>query len=93
VGVRKVLGASTRSLVVLLSTDFLKLVVMAFVVAAPLAWIASSWWLDGFAYHIRPGVGVFVGAAVIAVVIALVTVSTQAARAALSDPVKSLRYE
>ncbi len=93
VGVRKVLGASVPSLVALLSKDFLQLVGIAFVVAVPLAYLAMRDWLAGFAYHTDLGVGVFLLAGVLALAVALLTVSTQALRAATADPVQSLRYE
>jgi putative ABC transport system permease protein len=93
IGVRKVLGASVGSIVALLSKDFLKLVLIGFVVAAPLAYFGMSRWLEDFAYRIEIGPGIFVLAGMLAVLIALLTVSYQAVKAALSDPVKSLRYE
>jgi putative ABC transport system permease protein len=93
VGVRKVLGASAASIVVLLSRDFVALVAAAFVVAAPLAHLAMSRWLEGFAYRTAIGPGVFAAAGALALLIALATVSLQALRAASSDPVKALRYE
>jgi putative ABC transport system permease protein len=92
-GVRKVLGASVPSLVVLLSKDFLVLVALGFVLAAPLAYLALRQWLDGFAYRLTPGWGVFALAAALAVGVALATISYQAIRAALANPVDSLRYE
>lgn len=93
IGIRKVMGATISSVVALLSKDFLKLVVVAFVVAAPLAWFFMNKWLESFAFHIEPGVETFVAAAVIAVVIALLAVSVPAARAAIADPVNALRHE
>jgi putative ABC transport system permease protein len=93
IGVRKVLGASVGSLVALLSRDFVVLVGIAFLIAAPLAYFYLHDWLEGFAYHIALGPGVFLLAGALALVIALLTVSYQALRAALSDPVQSLRYE
>lgn len=93
VGVRKVLGASVGSVVVLLSKDFARLVLIAFVVAAPVAYVAMGRWLEGFAYRIdlEPGIFLFAGATTLA--IALATVSTHALRAATADPVRTLRYE
>ncbi len=93
IGIRKVLGASVPSLVALLSKEFLKLVGIAFLIAAPLAWFVMNRWLQDFAYRIELGAGVFVLAGVLAVLIALATVSYQAIRAALADPVNALRSE
>jgi len=93
IGVRKVLGATVGSIVVLLSKDFVKLVLIGFVLAVPLASLATARWLADFAYHIDPGVSVFALSGILALGIALLTVSYQAIRAALADPVKSLRYE
>jgi putative ABC transport system permease protein len=93
VGVRKVLGASTASLVALLSKDFLKLVGVAFVIAAPLAYWVMSRWLEGFAYRIELGPAIFLGAGLAVATVALATVSGQALRAATADPVKAIRAE
>ena len=93
IGVRKVLGASTASIALLLSKDFLKLVILASVVAMPVAYYAASRWLQGFAYHTDLRLWSFIGAGALALGVALLTVSYQAIRAALADPVKSLRYE
>ena len=93
IGVRKVLGASVGALVVLLSKEFVRLVLVAVAVASPLAYVGMSRWLDGFAYRIVLGPGAFVMAGGAALVIALLTVSFQAVKAALANPVKSLRYE
>ena len=93
IGIRKVLGASLGSVVALLSMDFLKLVGLAFLVATPLAYFAMQRWLEGFAYRIEIGPGVFLLTGVLVLFIALLTVSYQAVRTALADPVKSLRYE
>ncbi|GAB3798999.1 ABC transporter permease [Spirosoma humi] len=93
VGVRKVLGASVTSLVALLSKDFLKLVLIAIVLATPLAWYVMSRWLEEFAYKIDIEWWMFVVAAVLAIGIALLTVSFQSVKAALMNPVKSLRSE
>lgn len=93
IGVRKVLGASVKQIVVLLSTDFLKLVLIAALIAFPLAWLAMSNWLDNFAYRIGIAWWVFIVAAILAALIALLTISYLAIRAALSNPVKSLRTE
>ena len=93
IGVRKVLGASAASIVLLLSKDFVRLVLLAFVVAAPVAYLATQRWLEGFAYRTELGVGVFLLAGAAVLLVALVTVSYHALRAATADPVKSLRYE
>ena len=93
IGVRKVLGASALSIVVLLTKGFLKLVGIAFIVAVPVAYFAMNRWLEDFAYRIEIGPGVFLLAGGLAFLIALLTVSYQSIKAALADPVKSLRYE
>jgi putative ABC transport system permease protein len=93
IGVRKVLGASVQALVVLLSKDFMKLVMLSALIAFPIAWWAMNKWLDDFAYRIYIGWGVFAIAGLAAVFIALFTVSFQAIKAAIANPVKSLRTE
>ncbi|KAB7732851.1 FtsX-like permease family protein [Rudanella paleaurantiibacter] len=93
IGVRKVLGATVGSVMVLLSKDFLKLVLIAVVLASPLAWYAMDRWLQGFAYKITIEWWVFALAGALAVGIALFTVSFQSVKAALMNPVKSLRSE
>ncbi len=93
IGVRKVLGASVSSIVGLLSKDFIRLVVVAIVIASPLAWYAMNKWLQGFAYKIEITWWMFAGAGLLAVGIALLTVSFQSVKAALMNPVKSLRSE
>ncbi|GAB3494828.1 ABC transporter permease [Spirosoma knui] len=93
IGVRKALGASVLSITTLLSQDFLKLVLIANGLAFPLAWWAINQWLKEFAYHIDVAWWVFVVASVSAIAIALVTVSYQAIKVALVNPVKSLRSE
>jgi putative ABC transport system permease protein len=93
IGVRKVLGASVPSIVGLLSKDFLKLVIIGIVIASPIGWWAMNKWLQDFAYKIDVEWWIFVLAGVLAIIIALVTVSVQSIRAALMNPVKSLRSE
>jgi putative ABC transport system permease protein len=93
IGVRKVLGASVPNLVSMLSKDFLKLVAIASLIAFPVAWWAMHKWLQDFAYRIRIEWWVFVLAAFIALLIALLTVSVQAIKAAVANPIKSLRTE
>jgi len=93
IGVRKVLGATINNIITMLSKDFLILVLIASALAIPLAWWAMSRWLQDFAYRINIGWWIFVAAGVIAFLIALITVSSQAIKAALANPVKSLRTE
>lgn len=93
IGIRKVLGASVGGIVMLLSREFGKLIVIAFVVAAPVAWFGVDWWLQGYAFKTNIGVGVYVLAGVIIAAIAIVTMSFQSIKAALANPVKSLRSE
>ncbi|UJH90990.1 hypothetical protein LZ575_20315 [Antarcticibacterium sp. 1MA-6-2] len=93
IGLRKVLGASVSNLVALLSVDFLKLVLLAVLIASPLAWYAMDKWLQTFAYKISISWEVFALTALLAIIIALVTVSFQAIKAALVNPVKNLRTE
>lgn len=93
IGIRKVLGARTLSIVALLSKDFLKLVVVAFVLSAPLAWYAMEEWLADFTYRIGLQWWVFGLAGAAAVVVAFLTVSVQSLRAAMADPVSALRAE
>jgi putative ABC transport system permease protein len=93
IGVRKVLGASVSRIVGLLAQDFVKLVFIAIVIATPLAWFAMFKWLQAYAYRISIGWWVFVVAGAIAAVIAFVTISFQSIKAAIANPVKSLRNE
>ena len=93
IGVRKVVGASVGNIVFLVSKDFLKLVCWAFLIAAPLTWLFVHAWLQGFAYRIDGYWWIFGLAGLTALAIALMTVSFHAIRAALADPVKSLRWE
>jgi putative ABC transport system permease protein len=93
IGIRKVLGASAGSIVGLLSRDFLKLVGIALVIAIPIAWFAMTKWLQDFAYRINIHWWVFIAAAAIALLIAFITVSSQAIKAAVTNPAKSLRTE
>lgn len=93
IGVRKVFGASVGSIAVLLSKDFVKLVIIASLIAFPVAWWAMSKWLQSFAYRITISWWVFAVAGIIALLIALITVSSQAIKAAMANPVKSLRTE
>jgi putative ABC transport system permease protein len=93
IGIRKVLGASVGSVVVLLSKDFMKLIIISLVIASPIAWWVMDNWLQDFAYRIDIGWWVFAIAGFAALVIAMLTVSFQAIKAALLNPVKSLRSE
>jgi ABC-type antimicrobial peptide transport system permease subunit len=93
IGIRKVLGASVNSIIGLLSFDFLKLVLISAAIAFPIAWYAMKNWLTRFAYHVDISWWIFVVAGVATVLIALLTVSVQALKAAIANPVKSLRTE
>ena len=93
IGVRKVLGASVPHVVALLSKDFLKLVLIALVLAVPVAWYLMNEWLKDFAYRVNIEWWIFIVAGIIAIIIAFLTISTQAIKAAISSPVKSLRTE
>jgi len=93
VGVRKVLGASVAGITALLSKDFVKLVVISFLIAAPLAWWAMSKWLQTYTYRVDIHWWVFVFAGLLSVAIALLTVSYQSIRAAVANPIKNLRSE
>ncbi|MGN6181273.1 MAG: ABC transporter permease [Mucilaginibacter sp.] len=93
IGIRKVLGASAESITFMLTKEFLKLVLIAAVIAFPVTWFAMSKWLQSFAYRMNIQWWVFVAAAAIAMLIAFVTISFQTVRAAIANPVKSLRSE
>jgi putative ABC transport system permease protein len=93
IGIRKVLGATAAGVIGLLSGEFVKLVVVALFVASPLAYIFASFWLQGFAYRTGIGWQVFAVAGMSTLLIALATVSLQAVKAALANPVDSLRSE
>jgi putative ABC transport system permease protein len=93
IGIRKVLGASVPNIVNLLSKDFLKLVAVAILIASPIAWYVMDRWLKDFAYRISIGWWIFLAAAFLAAMIALLTVSFQAIKAAVANPVSSLRAE
>jgi putative ABC transport system permease protein len=93
IGVRKVLGASVVNITSILSMDFLKLVVIAILIATPAAWYLMNRWLQDFAYRISIQWWVFIIAGALAVLIALLTISFQAIKAAIANPVKSLRTE
>jgi putative ABC transport system permease protein len=93
IGIRKVLGASVSGITTLLSFDFVKLVVLAIFIASPIAWWGMNKWLQGFAYHVPVQWWIFATAGIAAILIALITVSFQSVKAALMNPVKSLKSE
>lgn len=93
IGIRKVLGASMQQIITMLSKDFLKLVLIGSLIAFPLAWYGMHKWLDDFAYHVNIGWWVFAVGAGLAAFVALATISFQAIKAAMMNPVKSLRSE
>ena len=93
IGVRKVLGSSEAGIVTLLSKDFFKLIVIAFVIAAPLAWLGMNQWLEVFAYRITIAWWMYAMAGAIVLLVAFITISFQTLRAAMANPVKSLRTE
>ncbi|RYY08699.1 MAG: FtsX-like permease family protein, partial [Chitinophagaceae bacterium] len=91
IGIRKVLGATTASVVLLLSKDFIRLVILSVLIAFPLAWWAMNQWLAGFIYRIDLGPGIFVVALITIVLITICTISFQSIRAAVTSPAKSLK--
>jgi putative ABC transport system permease protein len=93
IGIRKVLGASAQSLLLLLSTDFLKLIIISLVLAIPVGWYIMNQWLQDYAYRINIGCWVFAFAGITALVIAIATISIQVLKAVVMNPVKSLRTE
>ncbi len=93
IGIRKVLGASVLNISRLLSQDFIRLVIIAIVIALPIAWYLCHKWLQDFAYRVTIGADTFIITSLLAIVIALLTVSLQAIKAAVANPVKSLRTE
>lgn len=93
VGVRKVLGASLTNIILLFSKEFIGLIVIAFFIAAPVAWYVMNNWLQNFAYHINIGWGIFIVAIAASFIIAGITIAHQTVKAALANPVKSLRSE
>lgn len=93
IGIRKVLGASVSGIVALLSKDFLRLVIISLIVASPLAWWTMNSWLQEFAYRVNIGWWIFIAAGVIALIIALASISFRAVKAATANPVRSLRTE
>jgi len=93
IGIRKALGASVNSVVTILSKDFLKLVFISLVIAIPAAWVAANKWLENYPYRITVNWWLFASAGIFVILIALITVSFQAIKAAVANPVKSLRTE
>ena len=93
IGIRKVLGATVPNILLLLTKEFTKFVFLANIIAWPVAYFAMNNWLQNFAYRINIGIWTFILSAILALAIALITVSYQSIKAALADPVKSLRYE
>lgn len=93
IGVRKVLGASVTNIVTLLTSDFLKIVIVSIVLSVPIAWYIMNRWLEDYAYRITINWGVFILAGGLAVIVAILTVSFQAIKAALANPVRSLKTE
>jgi putative ABC transport system permease protein len=93
IGIRKVLGADVQTIVLLLSNDFIKLVLIAIIIATPVSWYAMNKWLDGFAYKMEIQAWMFALAGVIALSIAVFTISYQSIKSALVNPVNSLRSE
>jgi len=93
IGVRKVLGASAESIILLFSKEYVKLIFIGFILSSPAAWFLMNKWLETFAYKITIGPLVFIAAFVVTLVIALVTVGYKSFRAAMANPVRSLRYE
>jgi putative ABC transport system permease protein len=93
IGIRKVLGASVSGIALLLTKEFTKWVILANLIAWPIAYYVMSRWLQNFAYHVKIGIGTFLLAAVLVLVTALITISFQAVKTASSNPVESLRYE
>jgi putative ABC transport system permease protein len=93
IGIRKVLGASVSGIVTMISKDFVKLVLIAFLIAFPVSWWAMNQWLQSFAYRINISWWVFALAGLLTIAIALITVSFQAIKAAVANPVTSLKAE
>jgi len=93
IGIRKVLGASTSGLVVMLTKDLTKLFFIANLVAWPMVYLTSRIWLQNFAYRTHVGLGIFIFSAILVLLLSLGTISYQAVKAAMANPVNSLRYE
>jgi putative ABC transport system permease protein len=93
IGIRKVLGATVANIIQLLSREFLRLVFIAFIVATPLSYFGSTMWLSGFSYKTTIDFSIYGWTFIAAIIIVLLSVSYQAIKAAVTDPVESLRYE
>jgi ABC-type antimicrobial peptide transport system permease subunit len=93
IGIRKVVGASVTKITIMLTSDFLKLVVIAFMIASPIAWYFSQQWLENYPYRIDLNIWLFLIAGIIAIGIAILTISFRTIKAAIQNPVKSLRSE
>ena len=93
VGIRKVLGAPLASIVYMFSKEFVWLILVAFLIAAPVAYYAMNNWLQNFAYHITIGLGIFLVAILVSFLIAAITIASQTIKAALANPVNALRSE
>jgi len=93
IGIRKVVGATVSDVAVMLSKDFLKLILIAILVAFPVAWWITNQWLQSFAYRINIGAGIFITAGASIIIVTLCTISFQAIKAAVANPVESLKTE
>jgi putative ABC transport system permease protein len=93
IGVRKVLGASVTGIVLLVSKELIRPVLIGILISTPITWYAMHRWLEGFAYHVHISIWIFLAAGLLAVIIAMITVGWKAMRAAQANPVQSLRTE
>jgi putative ABC transport system permease protein len=93
IGIRKTMGASSENIFVMLSKEFVKWVLLSIIIASPIAWYLMNKWLQGFAYRINLGVDIFIIAALLAIIITLLTITWQSVKTAIANPVESLRYE
>ena len=93
IGVRKVLGASVTSIMILMSMDFIKLVLIACFLSMPISFFAMDWWLSSFAFRVPLHAGIFIAACCFAMIIAILTMAFQSIRAGLSNPIDALQYE
>jgi putative ABC transport system permease protein len=93
IGIRKAMGASVQTVLLMLSKEYIKWIIIAAIIACPIAWYVMDKWLEGFAYHINIGMDIFLLAIAQALAIALATVAWQSIKSALTNPVKALRYE